>query len=238
MGPIPIRTITLGESLMMARRQFRDTLGAAAMLLGGLCAPGLSFAAGSDEGGRRDLSTVYAERLSLVAGTRQDTAGPPTVMAELAGVARVGASELGQMRAGFALSNGISVDFGFTSSTFLNGGTTPVQTLNVTFNGSSSSYSGLATITNNGVTQTTNLTSAGGVTGVLTSLNNGLTSVQTTLGNTGLTTVITNQANNQIIQQLQTLNLTASGLKPILDQQAAQSILSNGLSAANILRGR
>lgn len=233
----------------MARRLFRHAFGAAVFIAGGVCVPGLALAAGDNDAGRRDLSEVYVERLTLFAAaarpagamwarTTRAATEPNTVTAALADVARVGDSELGEMRAGFSLPGGISLDFGFTSSTYLNGASDPVQTLNVAFSGSGSNYSGSATITSNGVTETASLTTSGTTTSVLTTVNNGLTSVQTVIGSSGLTTIVSNQANNQTIQQVQTLNMTTSGLAAAMSRQVTQLLLSNALGAANVLRGR
>ena len=130
------------------------------------------------------------------------------------------------------------MDFGFTSATFLNGDTTPIQTLNVDFHGRGGSYSGSATTTSSGVTQTNNLTSGNFAASDVTIANQNLTSVQTTISDAGLTTIIKNQANGQLIQHFQTLNLATAGLKPILDRQVNQAILSNALNAATILHER
>ena len=233
----------------MARRLSRYALAVSAILVGGAVTPGITCAAGPAGGRKLDLSAVYGQRLGLTApaadliaampiAATPVQAAPRAVMVALVGVPRVGAAELGRMRAGFGLPNGIFVDFGFTSATFLNGDTTPIQTLNVHFHGGGDRYNGSATTTSNGVTQTSSLTSSNFATNVVTLANQNLTSVQTMIGGAGLTTIIKNQANGQLIQHFQTLNLATTGLKPILDQQVTQAILSNALNAANILRER
>ena len=229
----------------MACRLSRYGLAASAVLVGGVFMPCIASAA-SPGGGRSklDLSAVYAQRLGLTAQVAAQItaaplpAAPHTVMVALAGVPRVGTTELGRMRAGFALPNGIWASFGFTSTTFLNGNSTPIQTLNIGFSGSGNSYSGSVSTTSNGVEQTNSLTSGGLATKVFTAANNGLTSVQTMIGDSGLTTVIKNEANGQLIQHFQTLNLATSGLQPILEQQTTQEILSTALNAGKVFHGR
>lgn len=236
----------------MARRPLRGILGATALLVGGFLAPGMARAAStgglnesSPTGNREgavDLAVLYIERLShgdpVVSQTASPREAPRTILAALADVPRVAAAELGEMRAGFALPDGLFVSFGYASSTFLNGASTPIQTLNVDFTASASGYAGTVTTLTNGVTTIKDIATSNVATSVITNANNGLTSVQSALTSAGLTTIISNQANNQLIQHVQTLDLATSGLKPILDQQVAQSIVANGLGASNALRGR
>lgn len=241
----------------MARRPLRGILGATALLVGGFLAPGMARAASTDglnessptgnRAGAVDLAALYIERLSqgdqaapqpVVSQTASPREAPRTILAALADVPRVAAAELGEMRAGFALPDGLFVSFGYASSTFLNGASTPIQTLNVDFTASASGYAGTVTTLTNGVTTIKDIATSNVATSVITNANNGLTSVQSALTSAGLTTIISNQANNQLIQHVQTLDLATSGLKPILDQQVAQSIVANGLSASNALRGR
>lgn len=241
----------------MARRPFRGILGATALLVGGFLAPGMAEAAGTGAPGESsltgnregtvDLATLYIERLShgdpaasqsAALQTASPREAPRTVLAALADVPCVAAAELGEMRAGFALPDGLYVNFGYASSTFLNGASTPIQTLNVDFTASASGYAGTVTTLTNGMTTVKDISTNNVATSVITNANNELTSVQSALSSAGLTTIISNRANNQLIQHVQTLDLATSGLKPILDQQVAQSILANGLSASNALRGR
>ncbi len=174
---------------------------------------------------------------------RKDRAAPPApIMTALAGAARVSSGELGAMRAGFALPNGVMVDFGFMSSTFVNGGANPVQAFNIQgwANGGSggTSFGGTSSTTNLGVTATVPLASGGVATSVSTAVNGNMTTIQSWINNSGLSTVISNQANNQLIQHFQTVNVNISGLKAMVSQQVTQSILSRALDAAQIFRGR
>lgn len=209
-----------------------------------------------------DLSVYYARQLGMLAptatsfgqpaaevaqvvGSGQRTAqaaaspvpaprGAGKIVLALADVPRVSSSKLGTMRAGFALPNGVLVNFGFDSATFLNGSGTPIQVFNVVGSASGSLVTGNVTTQSQGPSQTVPLTSFN-LAPLVTTTPDGLTSIVTAFGGSGLRTVISNQANKQMIQHLQTLNVDISGLSAILSQQVAQSLLNRAFGTRNVL---
>jgi hypothetical protein len=196
-----------------------------------------------------DLSSYYAARLNLGSTVRsshdQDHSGPSEaakpILLALAGVPKVPRSQLAGIRGGFELPGGVTVDFGFTSSTLLQSQGAPlasiVQTFTVNGIASGSSLSGTITQQANGSTATSPIGS--GSISQLVSANQGATRVLTSLTNGGLTTLISNAAPNQLVQHVLTENLDVSGLR----QQMSTNIpsfttLSSALLQANSLNHR
>ncbi len=68
-----------------------------------------------------------------------------------------------------------------------------------------------------------------------TVLGYGATSVVSTLGGGGLTNIVANTANNQLIQQVTTINIGITGLQQLLQQGVPGSVMSQ-LNAVNALR--
>ena len=251
----------------MTHSTARLAIAASALVAVGISAPAVGHAeSGKYPKTRVEITVYYARNLGLLGPTatsfasfsgpgaampilgypglaRKDQTAPPApIMTALAGVARVSSGELGAMRAGFALPNGMTIDFGFMSSTFVNGGANPVQAFNVQGWASGgpggTSFGGTTSTTNLGVTATVPLAAGGLGTPVSTAVNGNMTTIQSWIGNSGLSTIISNQANNQLIQHFQTIDVNISGLKAMVSQQVTQSILSRALDAAQIFRGR
>jgi len=251
----------------MTHSAVRLAIAASTLVVAGVSVPTIGYAdTGIGPRPRVEITIHYARRLGLLASTatsfpsfngpgaampvpgypglaREDRAAAPArIMTALAGVTQVSSGELGAMRAGFALPNGMMVNFGFLSSTFVNDSANPVQALNIqgwaSGGSGGTSFGGTSTTTNLGVTATVPLTPGGVTAPVLTAVNNGMTNIQSWISNSGLSTVISNQANNQLIQHYQTLNVDIGGLKAMVSQQVTQSILSRALDAAHIFRGR
>lgn len=74
------------------------------------------------------------------------------------------------------------------------------------------------------------------VPGVQSLGGNGTTSVATTLGAGGLTNVVSNTANNQLIQQVTTLDIGVSGLSKLLQQGVSSSVMTRLTSGASSFR--
>jgi hypothetical protein len=126
-------------------------------------------------------------------------------------------AELAKLRGGFALGNGVTVNFGLQIQQFVNDMTTPLNQVNINL------------VKNNfTVTQT-----AGGTTTTLPSIpnvitpngpiNNGATNLAVTLANSGIQSVIQNSANNQALVQTTTLNISTQGLANTLHQIAGNN---------------
>lgn len=181
------------------------------------------------------IAQITPVRQQVATASAPPPAGTAKIVLALADVPRVSSSQLGTMRAGFALPNGVSVNFGFDSATFLNGATSPVQVFNITGSAIGSAVSGSVTTQNQTPsTMTVPLTSFN-PNSLVTTVNGGLTSIMTEIGTSGLSTVINNQANNQLVQHFQTVNVDISGLSAMLSQQVAQSALSRALGVGKAL---
>jgi hypothetical protein len=191
-----------------------------------------------------DLGSYDAARLDLDAPARSpdehmqsglSSAEKPVAFA-LAGVHEVPSSQLADIRGGFELPGGIIVNFGFTSSTLLQGQGAPLpsimQTFTVSGNASGSSLSGTITQQANGITTSSPIGS--GPMSQLVQANQGATQVLTSLTNGGLTTVINNAASNQLVQHVLTENLDVSGLQQKMSTDLPSfSTLSSALLQAN-----
>jgi hypothetical protein len=196
-----------------------------------------------------DLSSYYAARLDSGSAVRSShdqmqsglsKAEKPTLVA-LAGVPEVPRSQLADIRGGFELPGGVTVDFGFTSSTLLHNQDAPlasiVQTFTVSGVASGSSLSGTITQQANGGTVTSPI--GGGSISQLVSANQGATRVLTSLTNGGLTTLISNAAPNQLIQHELTENLDVSGLRQQMSTNVPSfTTLSSALLQANSFNHR
>jgi hypothetical protein len=89
-----------------------------------------------------------------------------------------------------------------------------------------------ATVVANGVVQTQVSVSNSTVQALV---NSGLASVVGGAGNSGLTTTLVNGANNQLIQQMTTLDIGVSGLSKLMQQNINSSII-NRLNGPSTLR--
>jgi hypothetical protein len=170
-----------------------------------------------------------------------DPGGPGRILLALADVPQVSSSTLATMRGGFELPNGLTVNFGFDIATSLanqTDGLPVVQSLNIQGTASGSTISGTIITQNQGGTTTVPLTVGSLPISLLTTANSGQTSVLTSIGSGGLITVISNNAANQLVQHVQTLNVDISGMTRMLSQQAQQSIISRSLNAGTMFGKR
>lgn len=169
------------------------------------------------------------------------TPTPVVAMLSLAGTATLPTTglthlsdkTLGEIRGGFSVPGNpnISVDFGFSIQTVVNGSL--VQNLtgeagNITQNISQAFNAGASTV------KTTTPTSSTFTTTVPASTQTGTplaTTVANTVGNSGVSTLIQNQANSRIIQETRTLNLDITGLQTQLVNSAQASRLMRALTS-------
>ncbi|HEY6434456.1 MAG TPA: hypothetical protein VIZ17_20975 [Acetobacteraceae bacterium] len=70
--------------------------------------------------------------------------------------------------------------------------------------------------------------------GVSPGVGSGVTSVISTLGGMGLTNIVRNTANNQLVQQVTTVNIGITGLQQLLQQTVPSSVM-NQLNSVNAL---
>jgi len=242
----------------MMRRIGSGMMATTALVVVTLLTPGLSFA-DTLPGKLRpvDLSTYYAEHLGLnvqadawAAGGRLAAVGEAShrqkrivvasaatrqgAVRALLNAPQVSDGNLASTRGGFALPNGLTLNFGFEITTAINN--TIVQSLKITPTQISSSHPtanvSISTI-NGSQNQILNFGQQNTSIQSIVSTNNGLTSIATTLGNSGVTGLISNQANGQLIQQIKTLNIDISGISNMITRQASQSMLSTALAARN-----
>jgi hypothetical protein len=196
-----------------------------------------------------DLSSYYAARLDLGSavtpshdrGQSELSEAEKPILLALAALPEVPRSQLADIRGGFELPGGVTVNFGFTSSTLLQNQGAPVASIAQTFTvsgvASGSSLSGTITQQANGGTATSPIGS--GSTSQLVSANQGATQVLTSLTNGGLTTLISNAAPNQSIQHVLTENLDVSGLRQQMSTKVPSfTTLSSALLQANSFNHR
>ncbi len=204
---------------------------------------------GTAQAAEVDLSSYYAARLDLGAAVRSSgnqrqsaiSGAEQPILLALAGVPEVPRSQLADMRGGFELPGGVTVNFGFTSSTLVQsqGAAVPsiVQTFTVNGVASGSSLSGTITQQANGTAATSPIGS--GSISQLVSANQGATQVLTSLTSGGLTTLISNAAPNQMIQHELTEDLNVSGLRQLMSTSAPSfTTLSSALLQANSFNHR
>jgi len=181
------------------------------------------------------IKQTLPQALSELDEEAQQSSG---VLQVLASADRVGTSELEKMRGGFALPNGITVNFGFDIATSLDGLLVQRLTLPATDITTGMAQSVPVSLNANGVISSLNLpTGAGGSpVSVSTFVNQGLTNVTTMLGAGGISSLLQNQVDGQLLQQTRVLDVSVTGLSQTLAQQAAQNVLGQALSAGIALR--
>jgi hypothetical protein len=145
---------------------------------------------------------------------------------------RVGAADLDQQRGGFAMPHGVTVRFGFEIQQFANHvmhndlKVSPIEVANGVVQ-NHFTVSQTTPVAGGGTqTQTTILTQlpTGGFNAQAT-LNNGQTNLAVTLNNGSIETLVQNQANNQALQTISTVNLTTEGVAPLIHAAIAAARL-------------
>lgn len=197
------------------------------------------------------MNVISCSRLLLVLGTAglsfslpravmAATSSSMATMASLAstatmptdGLTHLSDKTLREIRGGFSIpgNSGISVNFGFSSQTFVNGSLVQNlqnltgHALNITQSVSQIFNSNVSTVKTGTPTSTTFTTTVPPSTQTGTNLG---TAIVNTVGGSGVSSLIQNQANNRIIQETRTLNVDISGL---------QTQLANSAQASQVMR--
>jgi hypothetical protein len=160
------------------------------------------------------------------------------VVAQLAGAALEDA-KLSDIRGGYDLSSGVTVNFAFQQATYVNHNLTEnvvIPTLTISPGQGMASTAGLQQLTagagiNSGtvVASGTVQTQVGASNSTIQALvNGGMASVIGTsgAGKGGVTTTLANTANNQLIQQMTTIDIGVNGLSKLVQQSVPSTVLS------------
>ncbi|MBR0679018.1 hypothetical protein GXW74_00840 [Roseomonas eburnea] len=186
--------------------------------------------AGSPGEGPRDLFAFYAGGLGLGLGQQPAPDLAPAAPALTLAAAPLAASELEEMRGGFALPGGLSVAFGFDIETRLGGAIVQRLTLPQTM------------ITGGGPTPVVQVTDAHGHTGALSLsqatptvvtdvLNAGATRVTTQIGGGGgVVGILQNSADSQVVQRRTEIGIDVTGLRGMLNNASTRTMLQSGLN--------
>jgi hypothetical protein len=161
----------------------------------------------------------------------QSVAADPAGLLAPAGLAPYSLTDaqLGKIRGGFSLPNGISFSFGFQQETSVNGAV--IQSVIVPDTALTANLTQIPVY----VDQTKALSlPVGGATvpvTVTTMTNASATSIQTTLSNGGIANSISNAVNNQDIEQVSQMSISVSGLAAAA---AAAEVANRVLSAGTL----
>lgn len=180
-------------------------------------------------------------------------AGPPVLPAS--GLIHISDYSLSEIRGGFSLPNNaaISIDFGFSIRTVVNGSLVQnltgdiqhiTQQITPAFYGSTSGAMKHSTVSFSNITNTatptagvntekTATSSSSTFTTTLSASQPGsqlATTIANTLGSSGVTSLVKNQANNQVIQETRSLNISITGMQTQLRNSAQSSQLIQALA--------
>lgn len=147
----------------------------------------------------------------------------------------VSADELAQLRGGFVMPNGLLVRFGFEIQQIANDVVQNAVSVGpVTLANGVVQQNFTVTQTTPGGTQTMQLTQipSGGFK-FPTALNNGLTNLSVTINNQSVQSVIQNQANNQALRTVTTVNLSTQGLLSALQSTMRTAQILNSIHNNN-----
>jgi hypothetical protein len=216
----------------------------AASLLGG-CSDKIIGVAGSDDATRlasphRSPHLERANQVVVAAVSRpaasHPTASSPTVV-RLASAA-LDDAKLSDIRGGYDTSSGVTVNFAFQQATYVNHNLAQnvvIPTLTISPGQGTVAAAGLqqltggagmnsSTVVANGTVQT-QVGAANSMVQVL--VNSGMASAigSSRAGNSGVTTTLANTANNQLIQQMNTIDIGVNGLSKLMQQSLPASVL-------------
>lgn len=182
-------------------------------------------------------SIAVASGPSVTKASRQASTGP-VVTRVFAMASPVANTELGEIRGGFALPGGVNVSFGFDVATSLAGRTLQQLTLPVTSLGAGGPQSVPVSVSSAGNSSVINFALGTGAAPVaITSLaNGGATSVTTALTSGGISSLVQNRMDGQLLQQTRTFDVSITGLKAALAQQATYQLVTRALSVGASLR--
>jgi hypothetical protein len=216
----------------------------AASLLGG-CSDKIIGVAGSDDAARlasprhsphlEHANQTVAAAVSRPAVSRP-AASSPTVV-RLASAA-LDDAKLSDVRGGYDTSSGVTVNFAFQQATYVNHNlaqSVVIPTLTISPGQGTVAAAGLqqltggtgmnsSTVVANGTVQT----QVGAANSMVQALvNSGMASAigSSRAGNSGVTTTLANTANNQLIQQMNTIDIGVNGLSKLMQQSIPASVL-------------
>jgi hypothetical protein len=206
----------------------------------------------SKQGATSDLTEFYARNLGLTlpgdgtaavaapVAARASSAPPVDGGAAnriLAMADEVDSRDLGSVQGGFALPSGLDVSFGFDIATSVGGAVVQQLTVPTTNLTTGVTQSVPMSVTSAGNNFSISLPVGSSSSVSVTSLtNSGLTAVTTALGAGGVTSLLQNRANNQVLQQVNTFNLSITGMSQMLAQRVTQNMVGVALGSANMLR--
>ena len=216
----------------------------AASLLGG-CSDKIIGVAGSDDAARlasprRSPHIEYANQGVAAAVSRpaesRPAASSPTVV-RLASAA-LDDAKLSDIRGGFDTSSGVTVNFAFQQATYVNhdlAQSVVIPTLTISPGQGTVAAAGLQQLTGGAGMNSSTVVASGTVqtqVGAANSMvqalvNSGMASAigSSRAGNSGVTTTLANTANNQLIQQMNTIDIGVNGLSKLMQQSIPASVL-------------
>ena len=216
----------------------------AASLLGG-CSDKIIGVAGSDDAARlasprRGPHSEHADQGVAAAVSRPAASRPgassPTVV-RLASAA-LDDAKLSDIRGGFDTSSGVTVNFAFQQATYVNhdlAQSVVIPTLTISPGQGTVAAAGLQQLTGGAGMNSSTVVASGTVqtqVGAANSMvqalvNSGMASAigSSRAGNSGVTTTLANTANNQLIQQMNTIDIGVNGLSKLMQQSIPASVL-------------
>jgi hypothetical protein len=194
--------------------------------------------------GPAELTMLYAgdlgvvSRLNLPRTAAVLDAPSQAIRRVLATADAVDPQELGRMRGGFALPDGVSLAFGFDLATSVNGELLQRVNLPLTQITTGFGVSVPLSVTVGSDSYSLGLPMGAGSApiSIVSLTNEGLTSVTTVLGGGGVFSMLQNQANNQVLQQTRVFDVSITGMSQLLAEQARQTLVGNALAAGALLK--
>lgn len=220
-----------------------------ASLLGG-CSDKIIGVAGSDDATRlasprRSLHLEHANQTVAAAASGSASSRPvaaspatasPTVL-RLASAA-LDDAKLSDIRGGYDTSSGVTVNFAFQQATYVNHNlaqSVVIPTLTISPGQGTVAAAGLQQLTGGAGINSSTVVASGAVQTQVSSansmvqalVNSGMASTigSAGAGNGGVTTTLANTANNQLIQQMNTIDIGVSGLSKLMQQSIPASVL-------------
>ncbi len=211
----------------------------AASLLGG-CSDKIIGVAGSDDAARftsprRSPHLEHADQAVAAAVSRPAASSPTAVRL---GSAALDDAKLSDIRGGYDTSSGVTVNFAFQQATYVNHNLAQnvvIPTLTVSPGQGTVAAAGLQQLTGGAGMNSSTIVASGTVqtqVGAANSMvqalvNSGMASAigSSRAGNSGVTTTLANTANNQLIQQMNTIDIGINGLSKLMQQSIPASVL-------------
>ncbi|WP_227075902.1 hypothetical protein [Acidocella sp. KAb 2-4] len=182
---------------------------------------------------------IIAPLVGFFAGIPMAQAAPPsggaaTIAALNLTGAELSPAQLAQLRGGFDISPGVSIDFSFQQIDSIAG--TIVQSIIVPTVTLTSTSGPAPVVVSNGNGDTTIIPPGTANVTLGASGNQGLTNIVTTLGASGIANLVTNQANNTSVSVATTMSIGINGMSQWMTAQQVTSGILNGLNYGNALK--